>query len=44
MAIKTYEKPAVEIVKLNMSDIIATSGEEGGTGGFIPGGGGVEEE
>lgn len=43
MANKIYAEPAVEIVKLDMNDIIATSGE-GGTGGFIPGGGGVEDE
>lgn len=33
MANKIYAEPAVEIVKLDMNDIIATSGTGGSTGG-----------
>lgn len=40
---KEYKQPEMEVVMIDAADIIATSGE-GGTGGFIPSGGGVEDE
>ena len=41
---KEYEQPKMNVVMIDLAEIIATSGEEGGTGGLLPGGGGVENE